>query len=94
MTIETTSASSPEDVLRAARDFFHGPHRVADAWIDSESEYHLSLCTFRGNLSIAAVRDPADPAVTRVRVSTLRYEGVVPRLMTVLEGLGARSAGV
>jgi len=93
MTIETTSAASPEEVLRATRDFFLGPHRVADAWIESESESHLSVCTFRGNLSIAAVRDPEDPAVTRVRVTTLRYEGVVPRLMTYLAGLETAPAG-
>lgn len=84
MTIEMTSSLSPQDVLQATRDFFLGPHRMVNAWIESESESHLGFCTFRGNLSIGVARDPEDAAVTRVRVTTLRGEGMVPRLITYL----------
>ena len=84
MTIETTSSLSPQDVIHAAREFFLGPHRMANAWIESESESHLGFCTFRGNLCIGVARDPDDAALTRVRVTTLREEGMVPRLITYL----------
>lgn len=83
MTTETASPLTPGDVLAAARDFLLGADRMADAWIDSESDTHLTFCTFRGNLSIAAFPDPDPDAggATRVRVTTLREEGIVPRLL-------------
>ena len=84
MTTETTIPKSGEAVLRAARDFFLGPDRMADAWIESESDSHLAFCTFRGNLALGVSPDPEDPGRTRVRVTTLREEGLVPRLMTFL----------
>ena len=93
MTTEITTTLSPEDVLSAARGFFIGPERMCDAWIESESEQHVSFCTFRGNLSIAAVRDAGDGDSTRVRVTTLREEGLVPRLLTHLKALAPVSGG-
>ena len=84
MTTETTSAMAPADVLRAARDFFTSPARMADAWIESESDSHVSFCTFRGNLAVAATPDPERDGGSRVRVSTLREEGLVPRLLAYL----------
>jgi hypothetical protein len=84
MTTETTIARPPEAILRAARDFFLAPGRMADAWIESESDTHVSFCTFRGNLAIGVSPDAEDPGRTRVRVTTLRQEGLVPRLITYL----------
>jgi hypothetical protein len=92
MTTETTSSLSPEAVLSAAREFFVGPARMADAWVESESDQHISFCTFRGNLSIAAVSDP-DSSGSRVRVTTLREEGLVPRLTTYLKTLTPVTGG-
>ena len=89
MTTETTAPMAPADVLRATRDFFTGPARMADAWIESESDSHVSFCTFRGNLAVAATPDPDAPGRSRVRVSTLREEGLVPRLITYLGSLAA-----
>ncbi|WP_419941626.1 hypothetical protein [Candidatus Palauibacter sp.] len=90
MTTETASALAPGDVLAAARDFFLGANRMADAWIDTESDTHITFCTFRGNLSVAAFADPQAPDATRVRVTTLREEGIVPRLLTYI-ALAGRS---
>ncbi|MDX1395640.1 MAG: hypothetical protein R3195_14755 [Gemmatimonadota bacterium] len=89
MTREMTAPVAPADVLRAARDFFTGPGRMADAWIDSESDSHISFCTFRGNLAVGATPDPDAPGRSRVRVSTLREEGLVPRLVAYLGSLAA-----
>lgn len=84
MTTETVSALAPADVLAAARDFFLGDDRLVDAWVDTESDTHIAFCTFRGNLAVAAFPDPRGPDGTRVRVTTLREEGIVPRLLAYL----------
>ena len=94
MTTQTTTSLAPDAVLAAARDFFIGPDRMADAWIESESDSHVALCTFRGNLTISATADDEAPGQTLVRVSTLREEGLVPRLMTFIERREATVAGV
>ncbi len=85
MTTEIASPLSPSDALEAVRAFFLGPDRMADAWIESESAQHVALGTFRGNLSVAAFPDPSGPLPTRIRVTTLREEGIVPRLVAHLE---------
>jgi len=87
MTTETTLSIPPRDVLEAARDFFLAPDRLADAWIESESDSHVSFCTFRGNLAIGAAPDADEPSRTRVRLTTLREEGLVPRLVTFLKSV-------
>jgi len=87
MTTEITLSIRPRDVLDAARGFFLAPDRMADAWIDSESDSHVSFCTFRGNLAVGATIDPEDPDRTRVRLTTLREEGLVPRLVTYLKSV-------
>ena len=92
MTTETTSALAPADVLAATRDFFLGDDRIVDAWVDTESDTHIAFCTFRGNLAVAAFPDPTEPAGTRVRVTTLREEGIVPRLLAYIELANARPA--
>jgi hypothetical protein len=87
MTTEITLSIPPRDVLDAVRDFFLSPDRMADAWIDSESDSHVAFCTFRGNLAVGAAIDPEDPQRTRVRLTTLREEGLVPRLVTYLKSV-------
>jgi hypothetical protein len=87
MTREITTGLSPESVLNAVRSFFMGRDSLHSAWLETESETHLSFGTFRGNLAVAAFPDPLGEAPTRVRVSTLREEGAVPRLLTYLRTL-------
>lgn len=94
MKIEITSELSPEEVLEAAKAFFLSAEAYHDAWLETESEGHLAFGTFRGNLAVAAFPDPTGEGHTRVRISTLREEGAVPRLATYLQTLEpSRSAG-
>lgn len=85
--METTTSLPPERVLEAVKEFFLGDEPFHSAWLIAESESHLSFGTFRGNLAVAAFPDPKGEAPTRVRVSTLREEGAVPRLLTYLRTL-------
>lgn len=87
MTVEITSELSPAEVLEAAKSFFSGEEAYHSAWLETESESHLSFGTFRGNLAVAAFPDPEGEAPTRIRISTLREEGAVPRLVTYLGSL-------
>lgn len=89
MTTEITTRVPPAEVLEAVKRFFGGPEPFHDAWLENESEGHLSFGTFRGNIAVAAFPDPEGKAPTRVRVSTLREEGAVPRLLTYLRTLDA-----
>lgn len=89
MTTETTTILSPTDVLQAVKRFFMGEDAYHSAWLERESETHLSFGTFRGNIAVAAFPDPEQDGRTRVRVSTLREEHAVPRLMTYLRTLDA-----
>lgn len=93
MTTETTTTLPPADVLDAVRHFFMGGDAYHEAWLETESESHLSFGTFRGNLAVAAFPDPAGEAPTRVRITTLREEGVVPRLLTYLQTLDREASG-
>lgn len=89
MTTEITTRVPPAEVLEAVKRFFGGRKPFHDAWLENESEGHLSFGTFRGNIAVAAFPDPEGEAPTRVRVSTLREEGAVPRLLTYLRTLDA-----
>ncbi len=89
MTTETTTHLPPEAVLRAVKRFFLGEDALHSAWLERESETHLGFGTFRGNIAVAAFPDPEREGRTRVRVSTLREEHAVPRLMTYLRTLDA-----
>jgi len=93
MTTETTTSASPERALAAAREFFLSGDGTGSAWLEDESETHLALGTFRGNMAVSAFRDPEDGSRTRVRVTSLREEGIVPRLITYLSGLAPESVG-
>ena len=81
MTTEIESSLPPTDVLELTRSFFLGKDSMANAWIETESESHIAFCTFRGHLSVAAFPDPELSGKTKVRVTTLREEGIVPRLV-------------
>lgn len=84
MRVEITSARSPTEVLVATKAFFSGPEAYESAWLETEGEGHATFGTFRGNLAVAAFPDPEAEGRTRVRISSLREEGIVPRLVTYL----------
>ena len=86
MTTETKSTLTPQEVLGAARRFFLGDEPVCQAWLESESDTSLTFNTFRGNLVIAAM-PAAEDGSTSVRITTLRAEGSVPRLVTYIRSL-------
>ncbi|MFQ5677908.1 MAG: hypothetical protein ACE5HP_00440 [Gemmatimonadota bacterium] len=90
MQLETTTTRSPREVIRAAKEFLLGEASDRSVWLERESDTHLSLATFRGNLVVAAFPDPEAAGTTRVRVSTLRRERVAPRLLTFLGTLDSR----
>ena len=89
MTIETNTSLSPGEVLDAVKRFFTGEHALGSAWLEGESESHVAFATFRGNLAVAAFPDPSGASRTRIRITTLREEGAVPRLVTYLGTLDA-----
>lgn len=92
MTTEISCGLTREQVLEAARGFFMGEEAMHEAWLENESDTHLAFGTFRGNLAVAAFPDPEKAGATRVRITTLREEGAVPRLVTHLQTLEARAA--
>ena len=87
MTAETTTTLSAAEVLQAAKHFFLDDASLHSACLEVESGSHLSFSTFRGNLVVAAFPDPEREAPTRIRISTLREEGAVPRLLMYLRTL-------
>lgn len=93
MTSETTTHLPPADVLDLAREFFTGRDAVRPASLSRESDSHLAFETFRSRIVVAAFRDPAGEAPTRVRVSTLREYDVVDRFLTYVRTVRAGEAG-
>ncbi len=89
MTTEIRSSLSPREVLDAARRFFAGEDALGSAWLEGESESHVAFATFRGKLVVAAFPDPEEADGTRVRITTLREDGAMPRLVTYLRTLDA-----
>ena len=77
----------PREVLEAVKRFLMDEGLFHPPWLESESDTHLTFGTFRGNLAVAAFPDPKGEAPTRVRITTLREEGIVPPLVTYLRTL-------
>lgn len=74
---------SPERTIDAARRFFTDSDAVHPATIVEEGDNHLTVATFRSRLAISAFPDPEGQG-TRVRVSTLRRNDAVGKLLTLL----------
>ncbi|MFO7588864.1 MAG: hypothetical protein R6X22_12480 [Gemmatimonadota bacterium] len=83
MITETVSALSPERVIEEAKRFFTGGQAVLPAQIVDESDRHLTVSTFRSRVAVSAFPDP-EGAGTRVRVSTLRRNDAVGKLVALL----------
>jgi len=80
---ETLTAMSPERTIEEARRFFTDSGAALPATIVEEGKNHLTVTTFRSRLAISAFPDP-DGRGTRVRVSTLRSNDAVGKLLTLL----------
>jgi hypothetical protein len=93
MTLETTTSIDPERVLKKAREFFTGDESVYSAWLESESDTHLTFGTFRSKIAVSAFPDPEGEAPTRVRVSTLRVDDSIGKFMTYIRTLTPEAAG-
>jgi hypothetical protein len=83
MITETVSALAPERVIEEAKRFFTEEQAVLPAQIVDEGDRHLTVSTFRSRVAVSAFPDP-DGAGTRVRVSTLRRNDAVGKLVALL----------
>ena len=83
MVSETLTTMSPERTIDEAKRFFTDAGSMLPATIVNEGENHLTVATFRSRLSISAWPDPEGRG-TRVRVSTLRRNDAVGKLLTLL----------
>lgn len=92
MTLEETTDIAPEQVLEKAREFFTGDDSVYTAWLEDESDTHLTFGTFRNKIAVSAFPDPEGEAPTRVRVSTLRVDDSIGKFMTYIRTLSPETA--
>lgn len=82
---ETTTTLPPDAVLAEAKQFFMSDLSVYSAWLEDESDSHVTFSTFRSRLAVSAYPDPEGEAPTRVRVSTLRVDEAVGKFLTHIE---------
>lgn len=87
---EVTTKLEASAVLDRARQFFLETGSIYSASLAEESESHLTFATFRNRLAIAAFPDPGGRG-TRVRVSTLRPNEAVGKLLAFVQANGAES---
>lgn len=92
MTLEETTDIPPDRVLREAREFFTGDESVYTAWLEDESDTHVTFGTFRSKIAVSAFPDPEGEALTRVRVSTLRVDESIGKFMTYIRTLSPETA--
>jgi len=83
MISETLTAMSPEQTIEEAKRFFTDSDATLPATIVEQGGNHLTVAAFRSRLAISAFPDP-DGRGTRVRVSTLRRNDAVGKLLTLL----------
>lgn len=87
MTRETTTSLSPREVLEEAKKFFTDDLSVNSAWLEEESDTHVTFGTFRSRVAVSAFPDPEGEAPTRVRLSTLRVDEAVGKFLTHIRTL-------
>ncbi|MDT8435353.1 MAG: hypothetical protein RRA92_01235 [Gemmatimonadota bacterium] len=89
MISEIVSGLTPAQVVDEAKRFFTGEGSLHAASIVEESETSLTVSTFRSRIALAAFPDPEGNG-TRVRISTLRSNDAIGKLLTYLETNGSR----
>ncbi len=88
MVTEIETALTPEAVIAETQRFFAEEDAVLPATIVEEGATYLTVATFRSRIAISAIADPSG-GKTRVRVSTLRRNDGVGKLLTRLASAGA-----
>ena len=83
MISETITALEPGAAIEVARGFFTDPGSPLPATVVEQGEGHLAVETFRSTVAVSAFPDPEGRG-TRVRVSTLRRNDAVGKLLTLL----------
>lgn len=87
---ETTTSLPPAEVLRAAREFFARRHSIYAAFVEQESERHLSLRGQGGEEIVIGVG--ADGSRTRVTGSSYMFDAQVARFFASLPPASASEA--
>ncbi|MEJ2546705.1 MAG: hypothetical protein P8125_02700 [Gemmatimonadota bacterium] len=83
MISETITALDPEAAIGVAKRFFTDPQSPLPATVVEQGEDHLAVETFRSTVAVSAFPDPEGQG-TRVRVSTLRRNDALGKLLTLL----------
>lgn len=83
--LEHTTALAPADVLEAARRFFVRRNSLYAAFVEQESERHLTFRGQGGEELVIAV-DPV-PGGTRITASTYFFDMQIGRFFSVLPPL-------
>ncbi len=89
---ETTTSLAPSAVLDAAREFFARRVSIYSAYIEQQSDHHL---TFRGQGGEEiAIAVSASPDGTRVTGSTYMFDAQLSRFFSTLPPAAAAMTGV
>lgn len=83
MISETLTALDPHAAIEQAKQFFTEANSPLPATVVEEGEASLTVETFRSRVAVSAFEDP-DGRGTRVRVSTLRRNDALGKLLTLL----------
>ncbi len=83
MISETLTALDPHAAIEQAKRFFTDTNSPLPATVVEEGETSLTVETFRSTVAVSAFEDP-DGRGTRVRVSTLRRNDALGKLLTLL----------
>lgn len=87
---EAHTSLGAAEVLRAAREFFARRHSIYAAFVEQESDHHLSL-RGQGGEEIAIGVTPAGPN-TRVTGASYMFDGQVGRFLATLPPAAATEA--
>lgn len=80
--LETTTSLAPAQVLGAAREFFTRRNSIYAAFVEQESERHISLRGQGGEEIVVAV-SPSGPN-TRVTGASYMFDAQVSRFFSIL----------
>lgn len=88
---ETSTSLAPSDVLDAAREFFARRLSIYTAYIEQESDHHVTFRGQGGEEVVIAVSPAADG--TRVTGSTYMFDAQLSRFFSTLPPAAAAMTG-